>query len=105
MKKYGFYCYMYGRDCFVETTQTRKTDKLAKDFIYSVQFELGKKQFANDEDIEYIKKSMSKATFEVKTIKNGNFAGLSYYEIKGENFSFGSDAWENPLKDCVLIKF
>ena len=104
MIKNGFYCRMYGKDCFIETEQTRKSNKLAEDFILSVQFKLGMiNRFANDKNIEYVKNSMKKATFEIKTIKNGNFAGLSYYEINGENFSYGYDSCENPMENCILI--
>lgn len=101
--KNGFYCRMYGKDCFFETEQIKRTKNLAENFIISVQFKLGKNRCANDADIEYVQKSMKKATFEIKTIKNGNFKGLSYYEINGENFSYGCDCCENPMKECVVV--
>ena len=101
--KHGFYCRMYGKDCFYETTHTKRTKTLAEDFILTVQFKLGKFCCANDEDIEYVKNAMRKATFEIKIIQNGNFAGLSYYEINGENFSYGCDACENPMEYCIVI--
>lgn len=104
MKKYGFYCRMFGKDCFYETNQTRRTKNLAKDFIISVEFALGKPQFVNDVVIEYAQNDMRKATFELKTIENGNYKGLKYYEINGENFSYGCDSCENPLVECVLIE-
>lgn len=104
MKKHGFYCRMYGKDCFIETKQTRRTDNLAEYFILSVQYKLGwGRPIADDLSIEHIKNIMRQATFEIKTIENGNFKGLSYYEINGENFSYGCDACENPLKKCVFI--
>lgn len=98
---------MHGRDCFIETNQTRKTKKLARDFIFSVQHELFNIHYpiCNDNDIEYIQKSMRTATFELKTIQNGNFAGNSYYEINGENFSYGCDACKNPMEKCVFISY
>lgn len=102
--KYGFYCRMYGKDCFIETSQTRRTKKLAEDFIISVQFALGwSRRGANDLDIEHVQNTMRQATFEIKTIEKGNFAGLSYYEINGENFSYGCDACENPAGKYILV--
>ena len=107
MKKQGFYCRMYGKDCFYTTNQTKRTNKLAEDFILSVQFELPyfpcHARCANDAEIEYVKNNMRKATFEIKTIENGKFKGLSYYEINGENFSYGCDACKSPLVNCVVI--
>ena len=104
MKKFGFYCRMYGKDCFLETMQTRRTDKLAEDFILNVQFKLGwGRLVADDFSIERVKNAMRPATFEIKTIENGNFKGLSYYEINGEQFSYGCDACENPMEKCIAI--
>ena len=104
MKKYGFYCWMYGRDCFIETKQTRRTDNLAEDFIISVQFKLGwNRLVADDLSIEHVKNTMRPATFEIKTIENGDFAGLKYYEINGESFGYGCDACENPMEHCIAI--
>ncbi len=104
MKKHGFYVSMYGRDCFIETTQKYKTDKLAEDFILCVQFKLGwNRLVADDFSIEHIKNTMRPATFEIKTIENGDFQGLQYYEINGEDFSFGCDACKNPMEKCIAI--
>ena len=105
MKKYGFYCHMLGKDCFFETNQIKITKKLAKDFIYSVQYEKWNVHYpiCNDADIEYIQNSMRRAIFELKTIQNGNFAGYRYYEINGENFSFGCDPCKDPMENCILI--
>lgn len=103
MKKQGFYCRMYGKDCFYTTEQTRRTKKFAEDFIIDVQCKLKKFCCATDNDIEHVQNNMSRATFEIKTIQNGNFAGLSYYEINGENFSYGCDACENPMDYCIVI--
>lgn len=104
MKKQGFYCRMYGRDCFIETTQTRRTDRLAEDFIISVQFKLGwTNRFANDADVAYIKNAMRPAIMELKTIENGQFKGLQYITFDGGNFSYGCDACKNPFEVCVIV--
>lgn len=103
MKLYGFYCRMYGKDCFVETTQVKKTKVLAESFANKVQNKLNRFYNVGENDIVYIQKAMRRATFEIKTIQNGNFAGLKYYEINGTDFSYGCDACENPLEECVLV--
>ena len=106
MKRHGFYCRMYGKDCFLETEQKNRTKKLAEDFILLVEFAIGKETIvdAMEKNIEYVQNTMQKASFEIKTIKNGNFSGMSYYEIDGENFNYGCDACENPMEKCVLVK-
>lgn len=101
--KYGFYCRMYGKDCFMETEQVKRTKKLAMDFINKVQNRLNVFYNIDDKNIEYVQNTMNRATFEVKTIGKGNFAGLSYYEINGDNFSYGCDACEQPLGKCILV--
>ena len=101
--KHGFYCRMYGKDCFIETEQIKRTRNLALDFINKVQNKLNRFNNISENDIEMIQNAMRKATFEIKTIKNGNFAGQSYYEINGENFSYGCDACENPMEKCILV--
>ena len=98
--KHGFYCRMYGQDCFMESDAKNKTNNLAKDFIFSVQYKLGKNMIANDADIEHVKKSMRNATMELKTLKSG----LQYIDICGENFGgYGCDPCENPFEKCVIV--
>ena len=98
--KYGFYCRMYGKDCFIETEQKNKTDKLALDFINKVQNKLNRFTNVSEQDIKYIKYGMSKAKMEVKTLKNG----LSYIDISGEDFcGYGCDPCENPFEVCVIV--
>lgn len=103
MKLYGFYCRMYGKDCFFETNQTRRTKNLATDFINKVQNKMNKFYNIGENDVEYVQKAMRIATFELKTIQSGNFAGMKYYTIDGEDFSYGCDACENPMEECVLV--
>ena len=98
--KHGFYCRMYGKDCFMESDAKNKTNNLAKDFIISVQYKLGRNMIANDADIEHVKKSMRNATMELKTLKSG----LQYIDIYGENFGgYGCDPCKNPFEKCVII--
>ena len=101
--KHGFYCRMYGKDCFLESNQTKRTKKIALDFINKVQNYRNTFYNIDEKDIECVQKAMELATFEIKTIKNGNFAGLSYYTIDGEMFSYGCDPCENPMEECILV--
>ena len=103
MKRYGVYCSMYGKDCFMETEQTKRTAKLAQEFINKVQNKMNKFYNIEEKDIGYVKIAMRPATFEVKAIQKGDFAGLSYYEINGDNFSYGCDACKNPMENCILV--
>ena len=103
MKKYGFYCWMYGKDCFFETDQTKRTKKLAEDFINKVQNNMNKFYNISENDIKHVQKAMRKATFELRTIQNGIFTGKRYYEINGEYFSCGCDACENLMEKCILV--
>lgn len=103
MKLNGFYCRMYGKDCFIETNQTKRTKNLAINFMNKVQNKMNRFYNISENDVEYVQNAMRAATFEVKTIKNGNFAGLSYYEINGEQFSYGCDACENPMDKCIFV--
>lgn len=103
MKLHGFYCRMYGKDCFIETNQTKRTRSLAETFINKVQNKMNLFYNIGEHELEYVQKAMRAATFEVKTIQSGKFAGLKYYEINGEQFSYGCDACENPMELCVLV--
>ena len=103
MKIYGFYCRMYGKDCFFETNAQKRTKNLALDFINKVQNKMNKFSNIGENDANYVQTTMSKASFEIKTIQNGEFAGLKYYEINGENFSYGCDCCENPMEYCVIV--
>lgn len=101
--KRGFYCRMYGKDCFMVSNGKNKTKKLAEEFINKVQSKMNKFYNISEKDVKYVQNAMRNATFEIKTIKNGNFSGLSYYEINGDDFSCGCDACENPLEYCYLV--
>lgn len=98
--KYGFYCRMYGKDCFMETEKKNRTDNLALDFINKVQNKLNDFSNVDEHAINIVKNNMRTATMEVKTLKNG----LSYIDISGENFGgYGCDPCENPFEVCVIV--
>jgi hypothetical protein len=100
MKKYGFYCRMYGKDCFMETEQKNRTERLALDFINKVQNKLNSFSNVDENAIKFVKANMRMAWMEVKTLNNG----LSYIDISGENFGgYGCDPCENPFEVCVIV--
>lgn len=103
MKLNGFFCRMYGKDCFFETNQIKRTKNLALTFINKVQNKMNRFNHIGENEIEYVQKAMRAATFKIRTIENGEFAGLSYYEIEGEDFNCGCDACENPMEYCVIV--
>ena len=103
MKKTGFYCRMYGKDCFIETDQTKRTKALALDFINKVQNKMNRFSNISEANIEYIQKNMTKARFLLRTFDEGKLAGLGYYDISGENFSWGCDPCENPMEHCIVV--
>lgn len=103
MKVTGFYCRIYGKDCFIQTNQSKRTYNLALNFINKVQNKINEFRNVTENDIQHVKQAMRNATFEVKTINKGNFSGLSYYEINGENFSYGCDACGNPMEQCIFV--
>ena len=98
--KHGFYCRMYGKDCFMETEKKNRTDSLALDFINKVQNKLNDFSNVDEHAINVVKNNMRTATMEVKTLKNG----LSYIDINGENFGgYGCEPCENPFEVCVIV--
>lgn len=94
---------MYGKDCFIETNQTKRTKALALDFINKVQNKMNRFSNISEVNIAYVQNAMQKATFEIKTIQNGDFAGMKYYDINGDGFSYGCDACENPMEHCIVV--
>lgn len=103
MKIHGFYCSMYGKDCFFETNHTKRTKALAMDFINKVQNKKNTFYGIGEHDIAWVQNAMRRASFDIKTIESGAFAGLRYYTIEGEDFSYGCDACENPMEHCIVV--
>lgn len=97
MKK-GFYVYMYGKDCFFETSAKNRTRKLALEFISKVQAHINISRNITDDFLLYIQKGMREATLEVKSCKWGKFI-----DIKGDGFVAGCDPCENPMEVCVIV--
>lgn len=98
--KYGFYCRMYGKDCFIETKQERISRRLAIDFINKVQNKMNDFSNIGEREIEYVLCRMKKATMEFVTLRNG----LSYIEIRGKEFGgCGVDPCENPFENEYFI--
>lgn len=101
--KTGFYIRAYGKDCFMESNVKNRTKAVALDFLNKIQNHMNRFTNIDDATIEYVRRSMQHATMEVKTIQNGNFAGLKSIDICGDGFSFGCDPCENPFEKCVIV--
>ena len=61
--KYGFYCRMYGKDCFLVSHKKNRTKALAEDFINKVQNKMNKFYNISEKDVEYVQNAMRNATF------------------------------------------
>lgn len=100
MKKYGFYCRMYGKECFMESEQVYRTERLALEFINKVQNKLNSFSNVDENAIKFVRQNMHWAIMEVKTLKNG----LSYIDIHNDAFGgYGCDPCENPFEVCVIV--
>ena len=103
MKKTGYTITVDGVDCFIESTAKKRTDALAIDFITKIKNKINCTTPITKNEITYFKKYMQYAILELKTITAGNYKGLKYITIDGENFSYGTDACENPLEKIILV--
>ena len=79
--KQGFYMYMFGKDCFIETSQTKKSKRLAMEFVNAIQHKRNKFHNITDGDLEYVMYCMDRATLELREFKKGRDI-----EIHGELF-------------------
>lgn len=99
----GYYVKMYGKDCFLITLQDKRTTRLALNFINLVQNKLNRFVTISDSYVEYVKNQMMKATLERCTITKGDFSGLKYFKIVGNNFSMTSKPLDNPEEDVIIV--
>lgn len=79
--KQGFYMYMFGKDCFIETSQTKKSKRLALEFVNAIQNKRNRFHNITDGDLEYVMYCMDRATLELREWKKGRDI-----EIHGELF-------------------
>lgn len=103
MMKKGFYIRAYGKDCFIESTAKNRTSALALEFINKIQNRMNRFSNIDNATVEYVRHTMQPATMEVKTIQNGEYAGLQYIVFDGDLFSYGCDPCENPLDVCMIV--
>ena len=69
--KQGFYMWMFGKDCFIETKQVKKSRRLALEFINAIQNKRNTFYNITEGDINYVMYSMDKATLELREWKKG----------------------------------
>lgn len=99
----GYYIKMYGKDCFLITLQDKRTNRLALNFINLIQNKLNRFVNISDTYIDYVKNQMVKATLERCIIAKGEFSGLKYFKIVGNNFSMTSEPLDNPEEDVIIV--
>lgn len=76
MIRKGFYFKLSGKDVFVETRKTRKTERLAGKILRAMGIP------DNPDTRRELLYWMRRATCEIRTLKNGR----AYWEIAGDNF-------------------
>lgn len=96
--KKGYYMRFNGTDCFIETSQTRKTDKLALNFINALQNKTNLFFSITNEDIALIKSKMLPCTY---TLLYSEKWKQKVYDFEGENFMYGG--FESEYKLLPLI--
>lgn len=92
MKHSGYFFHCSGKDVFIITSRTKKTKKLATDFIKVAG---GK---VTDNAVNWLLYAMQPATLETKTTRTGR----KYNDIRGAGFGgYGHFVDEN--KDIVVV--
>ena len=87
----GFTFTLGNKDVFVETTRTRKTEKLAKLILHKLNLPDTPGTVA---DLLYF---LQNATCDIRTLNNGR----QYYEIHGENFG-GKGSFIDDGKTIII---
>lgn len=75
MKK-GFHAWLFGKDCFMETDQVKRSKKLARAFLDGIQMKRGTSYEVFDGDIEYVFSVMRPATLEVVKGAHGHWISI-----------------------------
>ena len=69
--KHGFHAFLFGKDCFIETKQVKKSRGLALEFINAIQNRRNTFYNIMEGDIDYMLYCMEKATLEFREGKRG----------------------------------
>lgn len=91
----GFTFYLHGKDYFVETVQTRKTEKMAAKVLPLIGCT------ATPENIKALLYRMNKAVCEIKTCRGSGRTEKRYYDIHGEGFG-GGGSWLDDGETIIL---
>ena len=92
---YGFHFYLRGKDYFVETSQVKKTAKLAEKILPMISCGV------TEGNIQALLYKMNKATCEIRTYPNVDRKEKRCYEIAGENFG-GCGSWLDDGETIIL---
>ena len=91
----GFTFFLNGKDYFVETSRTNKTQNLAADVLNLLGYSVTE---GNKKELLY---RLMKATCEVKIAENADRKEKRYYEISGEGFG-GCGGWIDDGSTVIL---
>lgn len=69
--KQGFYAFLFGKNCFIETKQVKKSRELALEFINAIQNKRNTFYNVTEGDIDYIMYCMNRAVLELREWKRG----------------------------------
>ena len=97
-RKKGFYVRMYNTDCFIETKQLKKTDRLVIEFLNKLQNATNSFYNISKVDIESTKYKMRPCTY---TLLYSEKWQQKVYDFEGENFMYGG--FESEYKRLPLI--
>lgn len=100
----GFYTRYFGRDCFLQTDKTRRTDALAKEFIEKIYKRAGvTTQSPTEAEIKYIKARMDRRQMIVTEHSGGWWDGLKDITFRNEWATCGCDACADPFEVCYVV--
>lgn len=96
----GYYFSIGSKEFFFKTDRKRKDQAFAQELAGKFLDKMGCKL---PDYPHYFWNGLRPATLEVHTISGGNFAGMQWISIDGDNFSFGTDAMENPFEKIIVL--
>ena len=91
----GFTFFLNGKDYFVETSRTNKTQNLAAEILHLLGYSV------TEGNIKALLFRLKKATCEIKIAENADRKEKRYFEISGEGFG-GCGGWIDDGSTVIL---
>ena len=91
----GFTFFLNGKDYFVETSRSNKTQNLAAEILHLLGYSVA------EGNIKALLFRLMKATCEIKIAENADRKEKRYYEISGEGFG-GCGSWIDDGSTVIL---